>query len=444
MKFELLTTYGNGKQKEETLQFQDDVSGIENEVVNLYPEVKYQKLEGFGGAITDAAAYVYSQMSEEQKRLLMNRYFSPEQMKYGMVRIHMDSCDFSTGMYEAMSDPKDIKLQSFSFERTEKYIIPMLEDAQTAAGKKLPIMLSPWSPPAFMKTNGKRINGGSLKQEYYGMWAKYICRYIKEFKERGYVVQRISLQNEAKAVQTWDSCVYTPEQEKTFLRDYMYPELEKNGWSDIEVFIWDHNKERVYDRAVQVIDDETRNMVDGVAFHWYSGDHFEALDLVRRTFPKLKMVISESCIEYTKFGAEEQFANAARLSHEIIGDLNHGVCAFYDWNILLDETGGPNHVGNLCHAPFLYDRENQKLLPQLIASHFYHFSHFIEQGAVRLACTKYTDEIDVTAFENPDGRIVVVILNRTSDPVSVVLRIQEEIVKLKIEGTTISTGILKI
>ena len=156
------------------------------------------------------------------------------------------------------------------------------------------------------------------------------------------------------------------------------------------------------------------------------------------------MVISESCIEYTKFGAEEQFANAARLSHEIIGDLNHGVCAFYDWNILLDETGGPNHVGNLCHAPFLYDRENQKLLPQLIASHFYHFSHFIEQGAVRLACTKYTDEIDVTAFENPDGRIVVVILNRTSDPVSVVLRIQEEIVKLKIEGTTISTGILKI
>ena len=133
MKFELLTTYGNGKQKEETLQFQDDVSGIENEVVNLYPEVKYQKLEGFGGAITDAAAYVYSQMSEEQKRLLMNRYFSPEQMKYGMVRIHMDSCDFSTGMYEAMSDPKDIKLQSFSFERTEKYIIPMLEDAQKAS-----------------------------------------------------------------------------------------------------------------------------------------------------------------------------------------------------------------------------------------------------------------------------------------------------------------------
>lgn len=100
------------------------------------------------------------------------------------------------------------------------------------------------------------------------------------------------------------------------------------------------------------------------------------------------MIISESCIEYTKFVSGDHLKNAERLSREIIGDLNNGMCAFYDWNILLDEKGGPNHVGNLCHAPFLFDTTRQKLLPQLIQKHFYHFSHFIEEGAKRIGFSK--------------------------------------------------------
>lgn len=440
MEMKFLTTYGDGRQEYSELEFVNDIDEIENEVVNLYPEAKHQKIEGFGGAITDAAAYVYAQMSEEQKAQLIEQYFSPEKMKYGMVRIHMDSCDFATEMYEAMSDKDDTELVSFSFERTEKYILPMLVDAQKTAGKQLQLMLSPWSPPSFMKTNGKRVDGGSLKTEYYGMWARYICRYIKEFQDRGFCVKRISLQNEAKAVQTWDSCVYTAEQEKIFLRDFMYPELQKNDMKEVEVFIWDHNKERIYERAMQTIDDSTKSMVDGIAFHWYSGDHFEALALVQKAFPKLKLIISESCIEYTKFGAKDQLKNAQRLSHEIIGDLNHGMCAFYDWNLLLDETGGPNHVGNLCHAPFLYDREKKELIPQLIAQYFYHFSHYIEAEAIRIAATKYTDKIDVSAFENTDGSIAVILLNRSDEDIPIVLRMKEKVLKMEVKAGTIVSG----
>lgn len=176
MKLELFTTYGTGTWQEQfhqVVSFQED-KGSENQVVNLYPDVKFETIEGFGGAITDAAAYVYSLMDEEQKKQLMTTYFSPERMKYGIVRIHMDSCDFSTEMYEAMSDANDIEMKSFSFARTEKYILPMLEDAQRAAGKPLKLMLSPWSPPSFMKTNGQRTYGGSLKPEYRAMWANYI------------------------------------------------------------------------------------------------------------------------------------------------------------------------------------------------------------------------------------------------------------------------------
>lgn len=425
------------------IPFEADVKCVENQIVNLYPKLRYETIEGFGGAITDSAAYVYSLMSESQKKELMETYFSPEKMKYGMVRIHMDSCDFSTDMYEALSDETDKELRNFSMERTEKYIIPMLMNAEKAAGHPLEIMLSPWSPPAFMKTNGERKNGGSLKSEYADMWAEYICRYIIEFKKRGFHIKRISLQNEPNAVQTWDSCVYTAEQEKKFLQKHMYPSLKRHGLENVEIFIWDHNKERAYERAVQIIDDKTSKMVSGVACHWYSGDHFENLSLLHRQFPDLKLIISESCIEYSKFDSEDSEVNAGRLSHEIIGDLNHGVTGFYDWNLLLDEKGGPNHVGNYCQAPFLYDTKNKTLMPQLLQKHFAHFSHYIEKGAQRIGFSRYTDALDVTAYKNPDGKIVVVILNRSEDELPVVLRLNNEIAKLTLKPSAICTGMIE-
>lgn len=445
MKLELFTTYGTGTWQEQFHQvvaFQKD-QGLENQVVNLYPDVKFETIEGFGGAITDAAAYVYSLMNEEQKRQLMTTYFSPEKMNYGIVRIHMDSCDFSTEMYEAMSDAEDIEMKSFSFARTEKYILPMLEDAQKTAGRPLKLMLSPWSPPAFMKTNGQRTYGGSLKPEYRAMWANYICRYIVEFEKRGYQVQRMSLQNEPKAVQTWDSCIYTAKEEKEFLRDFMYPALKAHGLEHVEIFIWDHNKERVYERICEIVDDSTRDMVAGIAFHWYSGDHFEALELVRNKFCDKKMIISESCIEYSKFEEADVISGALRLSHEIIGDLNHGMTAFYDWNLLLDEHGGPNHVGNFCHAPFLYDTVQKKLMPQLLQQHFEHFSHYLCPGSVRMGYSKYTEQVDVTAYQNPDGKKVVVMLNKSKEILPVNMRMQGEVAEFLLYPESTTTGIIE-
>lgn len=445
MQLKLVTTLwdsGKVKTRQERLPMQEDW-GAEDRAINLYPDVEMEAIEGFGGAITDSAAYVYSLMDAQQKRTLMERYFSPEQMAYGLVRIHMDSCDFSTGLYEAMSDPTDTDLRSFSFARTEKYILPMLADAQKAAEKKLELMLSPWSPPAFMKTNESRTHGGSLKPAYRQMWADYICRYIKEFESRGFTVRRISLQNEPKAVQTWDSCVYTGQEEKEFLRDYMYPTLQRNGLGHIEIFVWDHNKERVYERMCQIADPVTLPMITGAAFHWYSGDHFEALELIRRQFPGKKLIVSESCIEYSKYDSADTARNAGRLSHEIIGDLNHGMTAFYDWNILLDEQGGPNYVGNFCQAPFLYDRQKKELIPQLLSHHIWHFSHFLTPGSRRIGWSRYAETVDVTAYKRPDGTLTFVLLNRENTEKQLHLRVAGQLVLVTLPPMGLVTGILK-
>jgi len=437
-----MTTDHFGHSRNAAVPFHPDTQEAENQVVNLYPNLTYQTFEGFGGAITDAAGYVYSLLDQKQRKQVVETYFSPEKMGYELVRVHMDSCDFSVEMYEAMSDPNDRALDSFSFARTEQYILPMLADAQKAAGKPLKLMLSPWSPPAFMKTNSKRVGGGKLKPEYQDFWADYICRYIEEFQKRGYQVQRISVQNEPRAAQTWDSCLYSAQEEKIFLRDHLYPALQAHGMRDIEVFIWDHNKERIFERVRDTVDESTQGMVSGAAFHWYSGDHFEALDLVRQQYPELKLATSESCIEYRFYGAEDEFGNNARLAHELLGDLNHGINAFYDWNILLDERGGPNHVGNWCYAAFMYDRKGKQLCPQLLQRYYYHFSHYIRPGAKRIALSRYTEQLEATAFQNPDGTVAVVLFNGGEVSLPVNLRLNGQLAQFELSPCSIASGVL--
>lgn len=375
---------------------------------------------------------------------MVETYFSKDEMNYRLVRIHMDSCDFCLDTYEAMSEPQDVELKSFTFERTEKYIIPMLEDIKKVVGNELKLMLSPWSPPAFMKSNGNRKDGGKLKPEYRKMWAEYICRYIQEFENRGYTVHRISLQNEPKAVQTWDSCLVSAEEEKVFLRDFMYPVMVAHGYEDIEIFIWDHNKERIYERVRDVVDDSTRHMVTGVAFHWYSGDHFEAMELVHQHYPNVKMIMSESCLEYRLFDEKNIENITNKLCHEIIGDLNHGMCAFYDWNLLLDEKGGPNYVGNYCHAPFLYNTKTGELMPQKTQKQYYHFAHNIVPGSVRIATTKYTEQIDVAAYHTPENKIVIILLNKSSEVLPVNFRMQGKAAEILLLGKSLATCIIDL
>lgn len=389
----------------------------EKELVNVYPACTDQVFEGFGGAITEAAGFVYSLMNEAQKRAMLETYFAPDRMNYQFVRIPIDSCDFSLGQYTGYTESGEP-----DFSRMEQYILPMLRDAEAAAGRKIPVMLAPWSPPAFMKTNGKREQGGALKPEYHAAWADYLCRWVQKLRDLGFLVNRMSLQNEPKAVQTWDSCIYTAAEEKAFLRDFMRPAMERYGLTDIEIYVWDHNKERAYEWMRDIVDEETDPMVAGACFHWYSGDHFEVLDLIRKQFPRKKLVVSESCIEFRFFGEKDDIGSAQLLSHEIIGDLNHGISAFYDWNLLLDETGGPNYVGNLCLAPFLFDRANKALLPQPVQRYYETFAQAIAPGSVRVETTRFSESAEATAWRRPDGEVAIVLLNRTAEPLRVLVR----------------------
>lgn len=407
----ITTDEKNGKFWEEQEVAREAVTDCMH-VINVYPEVMYQRFHGFGGALTEAAAHIYGQMSEEKKKAIIEDCYGESGLRYCLGRIHMNSCDFALGNYTYVQEGDD-ELTTFDIGHDKAEILPMLADANVAAGN-VKFLMSPWSPPAFMKTNGEMNHGGSLKKEYYAAWARYFVKFIEAYRKEGVDIQWLTVQNEPMAVQTWDSCIYTSKEEGCFVRDYLGPAFEEAGLSDVKIFVWDHNKEEAYQRFKEVTADEkTKEYVAGEAVHWYTGDHFETVEMVKKMYPDKEVFFTEGCVEYSRFADSGEVQKAEMYAHDILGNLNAGISASFDWNLLLDEKGGPNHVGNFCAAPVMCNPGEGTYEKRLSYYYIGQFSRYIRAGAVRIGTSRYTDGIEVTGFLNPDGERVVVILNKS-------------------------------
>ena len=272
--------------------------------------------------------------------------------------------------------------------------------------------------------------------------------------DEGIKISAITVQNEPNARQSWESCSYTPEQERDFIEFYLAPTLDEEGLSDIKIIIWDHNKERVYDRSRTIFSsDAVRERVWGVGHHWYSGDHFEGLRLVHEKYGKT-LITSEIC------GSINTDVNnlAERYGEEIIGDFENFTSAFCDWNIMLSDKGGPFHnrssstvsvagvvfedKSSGCYAPVIYDTEKKELVYTPIYYYIGHFSKYVERGAVRIATTRYNKNILTTAFKNPDGSIVLVMMNVSDRALPAVVRYNGVCTSAPLEPHSIATVLL--
>jgi glucosylceramidase len=432
-----ITTCRNGKITRSTEEcfVTPDTGSQERDVVNIYPKLANQQIDGFGGAITESVGYTLSKMPLPVQKEILDDVFGTEGLRYTLVRTSIDSCDFSLSQYEASSAPG----APFDLRHDETYVIPYIQAAQEVCPETIGVMLTPWSPPAYMKSNGERSHGGKLKPEYYSAWAEYICRYIRSYQAHGLNVVKLSIQNEPNANQLWDSCLFSGEEEKTFLRDYLCPALQSAGLNDIAIYIWDHNKERLFDRVCEVVDETTAPLISGAAFHWYSGDHFDALRLVRAQYPSLSLLFSEGCIEYNRFDRDDQLQSARMYAHDMIGNFNAGMNTFLDWNIVLNSEGGPNHAQNYCDAPILCNTKTGAFEKRLSYYYIWHFSHFIERGARQISTTTFSTEVDAAAFRNADGRMIAVLSNNSAVSRCVFLRLEGSIIKVLLPADSIAS-----
>lgn len=391
-------------------------------VVEVDTARTYQTIEGFGGAFTEAAAYTLARMRPELRDEVLRAYFDPNDGNgYTLCRTHINSCDFALGNYAYNETPGDFALQQFDISRDRRWLIPMIKDARDVPGADFRLLASPWSPPAWMKTTGQMNFGGKLRPECRDAWALYFAKYIEAYAAEGIEIWGVTVQNEPAATQTWDSCLYTAEEERDFVRDHLGPTLAERGHGDVKILVWDHNKDIIFERVEPILSDPAAaQYVWGVGFHWYTGDHFDQLQRVHDAFPQAKLLFTEGCQEG---GLHlNDWSVGERYGHDIIGDLNHWTVGWIDWNMVLDERGGPNHVDNLCDAPIIADTLRQKLYHENSYYYLGHFSKFIRPGAVRVGCEVSDTDLEATACRNPDGRVAVVVMNRTDREIGYQLR----------------------
>lgn len=408
-------------------------------MLQVYPELTQQRIEGFGGAFTEAAAVSFRTLTEAAREAFLEGYFGEQGLGYVLGRMHMNSCDFALGNYTYVEEG-DEDLHTFDISHDREQLIPLVKKALERAGaSEFGILVSPWSPPAYMKSNGEMNHGGKLLENCRKLWADYYVKYLLELKKEGLPVKYLTVQNEPEAVQTWDSCIYTAREEGAFAAEYLKPALDKAGLGEIQIFLWDHNKENAYHRARgSFAVPGCREAVSGVAVHWYTGDHFEALEAVKKAYPEQRLFFTEGCVEYSRFADSGEVQKAEMYAHDILGNLKAGVEAYFDWNLLLDAGGGPNHVGNFCAAPVMCDGKGgiEKRL-----SYYYigQFSRYVKPGARRILASCYTSGLETAAFLNPDGSRAAVLLNPTGQAFPLCLAEEGACVSLQVEPHSICT-----
>lgn len=402
------------------------------------PEKQFQTILGIGGAFTEAAAVTLSRLSKKNQQRVLEAYFGHDGHGYSLCRTHIQSCDFSLGNYTYVPTPGDTQLKSFTIDRDRKALLPMIREAMRVAGRPITLFASPWSPPAWMKTTGQMNGGGKLKPEFRQAWADCFVRYIQEYQREGVAIWGLTVQNEPEAAMRWDSCLWTAQEERDFVRDYLGPTLERAGLGDVKIIIWDHNRDQMVRRAsVAYSDPKASAYIWGTGFHWYAGDIFDNVRLHHDAWPDKHLLFTEGCQEFgTHF---RSWAPGERYARSMIMDFNRWAEGWVDWNLLLDLAGGPNHVDNMCSAPILADTQNDRV--HLQSSYYYigHFARFIRPGAKRVLCSCTRDDIEATAFQNPDRTVAVIVLNRTDEKKNLLLHVGDSEALIQAPGHSIST-----
>ncbi|WP_298338918.1 glycoside hydrolase family 30 protein [uncultured Algibacter sp.] len=427
------------------LRFNPANQPLETEIaVFVNPKKTFQKFLGIGGAITDASAEVFAKLSKDKQQELLHAYYSDTGINYNIIRTSIHSCDFSSKSHTYIKEG-DTELKTFSIEKDKKYRIPMIKQATTLIKNDLVFYASPWSPPAFMKTNKNMLQGGKLLPEYYQTWADYFVKFIQAYEAEDIPVWGVTIQNEPMAKQRWESCIYTAEEERDFLKNNLGPTFEKAGFKDKNIVVWDHNRDLISHRANTIFEDpEAAKYAWGIGFHWYEtwtgGDpKYDNLSNIKTSFPTKNLLFTEGCQE--KFSEAHYFrwSNAERYGNSMINDFNNGTVGWTDWNILLDETGGPNHVQNLCFAPIHADTRTNELI--YTPSYYYigHFSKFIKPNASRVSTTTSRSTLESTSFVNENGQVVTVIMNKSDTPIDYKLIVHESEVALKIPSHAMQT-----
>ncbi|XP_038044272.1 lysosomal acid glucosylceramidase-like [Patiria miniata] len=405
------------------------------ELFTVNSSVVYQTILGFGGAFTDSAAMNILNVSSKVQDHLLRSYFSIQGIEYNMGRVPIHSCDFSLSEYSYDDYDGDFGLVNFTLVSEDFDLkIPVIKRAKAMSEWDIRLFASPWSAPAWMKTNGMMHNGfnqgfliGKPGQKYYKTWANYFIRFLKAYDKLNIPMWGLTVQNEPTAglipFYSWQCMAMQPPRMRDFIKMDLGPALHENGYGHIKLMSHDDNLPGIFEDTETVLNDtETKAYTSGIALHWYQdnwpGADYDQLDKIIEHYPDQFILATEACEGY-QANAEPvilgSWERGEAYSYDIIQDLNHFVSGWVDWNIALNMQGGPNWAKNEVDCPIIVDAENDAFYKQPMFYHMGHFSKFVPAGSVRIglhSSANNASQLNSIAFKRPDGTLVTVLLNR--------------------------------
>ena len=405
-------------------------------VISADDKEVYQTMDGFGFALTGGSAIHINRMKPEARQELLEELFgnSPKSIGTSYLRISIGASDLSDRVfsYDDLSSGKsDPEMKEFSIEAERKDLIPVLKQI-LMINPGVRILGSPWSPPVWMKTNGKS-KGGSLKPEYYDAYALYFVRYIQSMKSEGISVDAITIQNEPLHPGNNPSMYMTAAEQAAFIRQSLGPAFRKEGITT-KIIIYDHNPNRV-DYPIEVLKDSAaRAYVDGTAFHMYEGK-VDAISEVHNAYPDKNLYFTEQWV-----GAPENFSNELNwhIKTLIIGATRNWCKNVIEWNLAADRKQDPHTKGGCFNCLGAITIDGSSVIRNPAYYIIAHASKFVVPGSERIG-SNLSETLPNVAFRRPDGKMVLIVLNDTEAKTSFYIRYHDVYVKATLPEKAVAT-----
>ena len=371
-----------------------------NDIIKINTNKIISSFLGFGSAITESSGFNYKKLSRDNQTKFINDYYSKEGLNYNFGRICIGSNDFSI---KSFSYAKKRNLSDFSVHKDQEFVIPFLKDILNK--KDISLIASPWTPPRMYKRFPMYRFGFKLKKKHYDNYSNYLIKYLNEYERLGIKIPYITMQNEPMARQRWESCKFSLLEQKRFLYDSLLPKL-----NNTKVLLWDHNKDDLFNIVDELYQENSK--IAGIGFHYYTGHCFNEIKKIREKYPNLLLINTEMCSGYSPYNEKRWIKDAEYYLNDIIGDMNSGINAYLDWNILLDELGGPTYKNNPVKSGSI--RVNDNYIKSPIYYYLYHISHFVNNSMI--IETNNNTNLKVVSMKNKN-KVIVVIMNKTNNDI---------------------------
>lgn len=408
---------------------------ITNHLPSIYVDVSkhFQQMDGFGYTLTGASAILINRLPIAQKKALLEEIFATNHNNIGVscLRISVGASDLSDHIftYNDTSQP-DLNLTNFTLDKEQQDLIPILKDI-LQINPAIKILASPWTPPAWMKTN-QATKGGSLKPEFYAAYAKYLVRYIQAMQKNTIRIDALTIQNEPLNPDNNPSLLMQAPEQATFIKKYLGPAFKTNKIST-KIIVYDHNADRP-DYAIEILNDtETRKFVDGAAFHLYGGTA-EAIGHVHEAHPDKNLYFTEQWI-----GAPSNFGGDLlwHIKNVLIATPRHWCKTVLEWNLASDPQQKMHTEGGCtaCLGALTIGDDIKRNAAYYIIAHA---SKFVRPNSIRVA-SNITMSLPNVAYKTPNGKTVLIVLNESDTAMTFNIRLKNKQITPTLTAKTVAT-----